>query len=73
MANTAINIVQRLDGPLVTAPVVLIISVTAPHFAPASPASFLPTFSLLIVAQLITLASASRLPKFIHRETLAKA
>ena len=76
MANTALNIVQRLGGPLVTAALALVISAShadvsqaqpATHLA-ASPLSFMPAFILLIAIQAIASLSARRLPRSIHRE-----
>jgi predicted MFS family arabinose efflux permease len=68
VANTAINIVQRLGGPLATTVMALAMSAAAPYFPASGPRSFLFAFGILIGLQLITLRSASRLPKLIHRE-----
>jgi EmrB/QacA subfamily drug resistance transporter len=68
VANTAINIVQRLGGPLATTAMALAMSAAVPYFPTSSPRSFLFAFGLLIGLQLISVASANRLPRLIHRE-----
>jgi len=68
VANTAINIVQRLGGPLATTAMALAMSAAALHFPASSPRSFLFAFGLLIGLQVIAFASAAMLPKLIHRE-----
>lgn len=68
-ANTAINIVQRLGGPLGTTAMALAMSAAVPLFPSAGPGSFLFAFGLMIGLQLITLTAASRLPGLIHRES----
>lgn len=73
VANTAINIVQRLGGPLATTAMALTISAAVPYFPAPMPRSFLFSFVLLIGLQLIVVASASRLPRFINREDAALA
>jgi EmrB/QacA subfamily drug resistance transporter len=73
VANTAINIVQRLGGPLATTLMALAMSATAPWFPASGPRSFLFAFGLMIALQLIAVASASRLPWRIHREDATRA
>jgi len=71
VANTAINIVQRLGGPLATTVMALAMSAAAANSPTSSPRSFLFAFGLMIVLQLIAVATASGLPKLIHREGAA--
>lgn len=66
VANTAINIVQRLGGPLATTLIAAVMPLSAP--APAAPASraFMIGFVLLVGFHLFTLGCASRLPVLMH-------
>ena len=68
VANTAINIVQRLGGPLATTAMALAMAAAAPLFPSSGPRSFLFAFAVMIGLQLIAVVSASRLPRLIHRE-----
>jgi len=62
VANTAINIVQRLGGPLATTVVAFVISLSASDFQAPGPRPFMIAFVLLIGLHLLALGSASRLP-----------
>lgn len=73
VANTAINIVQRMGGPLATTAMALAMSAEVPYFSTSGPRSFLFAFGLMIGLQLIAMASANRLPRLIHREDAAQA
>ena len=68
VANTALNIVQRLGGPLAVTVIAVVMSVAAPAFPAAGPRSFLIAFVLLIGLHVLALASASRLPAIIHQK-----
>jgi len=69
LATTAINIVQRLGGPIATTLIAITVSLSAASF-PAHPDSgpraFLIPFVALIALQLLVLGSAIRLPVRIH-------
>jgi EmrB/QacA subfamily drug resistance transporter len=73
VANTAINIVQRLGGPLATTAIALVMSAAASFFPASGARPFLFAFGLLIGFQLIAVALASHLPKLIYREVAATA
>ncbi len=69
VATTAVNIVQRLGGPLATTVIALTVSLSmathsipGPIVGPISGTQFLVPFVVLIFIQLLVLASASRLP-----------
>ena len=64
VANTAINIVQRLGGPLATTATAIVMSLGAAHGS--APGQFLLAFTFLIGLQLITFGVATRLPKLVH-------
>lgn len=68
VANTAINIVQRLGGPLATTITAIVLSLTVAHgSAPGpGPRPFLVAFVFLAGLQLVTFAAAIRLPKLVH-------
>jgi EmrB/QacA subfamily drug resistance transporter len=68
VANTALNIAQRLGGPMATAAMALALSASITYFPTSGPTSFLFAFVLMIGFQLIAVASATRLPKLIHRD-----
>lgn len=65
MANTAINIVQRLGGPLATTIVAVVLSRPATAASSAGTGEFLVAFAFLIGLQALVLASATRLPVLI--------
>jgi EmrB/QacA subfamily drug resistance transporter len=69
VANTAINIVQRLGGPIATTVIAIVMSVSAPYFSASGPRPFLIAFLLLIGINLLALGSASRLPVLIHQKS----
>ncbi len=69
VANTAINIVQRLGGPLATTVVAFVISLSASDFPASRPRPFMIAFVLLIGLHLLVLGSTSRLPVRIHPNT----
>jgi EmrB/QacA subfamily drug resistance transporter len=73
VANTALNIAQRLGGPIATASMALAISASTTYFPVGNPKSFLFAFVLMIGFQLIAVTSANRLPKLIRREDGATA
>jgi EmrB/QacA subfamily drug resistance transporter len=62
LATTAINISQRLGGPLVTTLVAITMAIAASQPSLLEPRSFTTAFVLLIVLQALTLGSALRLP-----------
>ena len=66
VANTAINIVQRLGGPLATTLMAIVMSHAAgPVSLPATHA-FAPAFALLVGSYAFVVGAASRLPIRIH-------
>lgn len=66
VAGTAINIVQRLGGPIATTVTAIVLSLTVPHGPAPGHRPFLLAFAFLIALQSITLAAAVRLPKRVH-------
>jgi EmrB/QacA subfamily drug resistance transporter len=73
IANTAINIVQRLGGPLATTVVAIVLSRPTADVSAAAAGPFLLAFALLIGLHVLVLGSASRLPVHIPVETTADA
>jgi EmrB/QacA subfamily drug resistance transporter len=69
VATTAINIVQRLGGPLTTTIIAITMSISAPHFPASGPRPFMIAFVLLIGLHLLALGTASRLPASIHQQS----
>jgi sugar phosphate permease len=67
LATMAVNIVQRLGGPIITTVIAITVSLSA-NVSSASAHAFLVPFAALILLQLLVLASASRLPVRIHRD-----
>ena len=65
-ANTAINIVQRLGGPLATTITATVMSLTAGHGPAPGQRPFLVAFAFLFGLHLVTFAAATQLPKFIQ-------
>jgi hypothetical protein len=62
VANTAMNIVQRVGGPIATTAIAIVVA-AAPSGEPVAGAhAFMPAFLLLTGLHLLALASASRLP-----------
>jgi EmrB/QacA subfamily drug resistance transporter len=71
-AATAVNIVQRIGGPMMTTALAIVISLSgSDHPAPAPHAYFVP-FVALMVLQALALGSASRLPVRIHQPAAAE-
>lgn len=68
VATTAINIVQRLGGPLATTVTATVMALAAGTSPGPSARPFLLAFVLLSGLQLLTLASASRLPARVHQK-----
>lgn len=66
IATTAINIVQRLGGPIATTVIAITVSLSAVSHPISSRRAFLIPFVVLIALQLLALVSASRLPVRIH-------
>ena len=66
VANTAINIVQRLGGPIATTILAVVMSLATPYFPTSGVHSYLIAFALLIALHILTLGSTSRLPVSIH-------
>jgi EmrB/QacA subfamily drug resistance transporter len=63
VATTATNIVQRLGGPIATTAVAIVLAATMNSEGGSYPAAFV----LLLALQVLTLASASRLPARVER------
>ncbi|WP_260853924.1 DHA2 family efflux MFS transporter permease subunit [Paraburkholderia sp. BCC1886] len=72
VANTALNIAQRIGGPVATTLLALVLSLTmahpALHAASVGPRPFFWPFVLLAVLHLLAFATAMRLPPRIQRE-----
>jgi hypothetical protein len=66
VATTAINIVQRLGGPLATTVIAVVMPVSGPYVPASGPRPFLIAFALLVGLHVLALVSASRLPVLIH-------
>jgi len=69
VANTAINIVQRLGGPLAVTIMAIVMSLSGTHASAFGPRTFMIAFLLLIGLNLLVLGAASRLPVLIHQQT----
>jgi EmrB/QacA subfamily drug resistance transporter len=67
VANTALNIAQRLGGPVATTLLAVAISATLHGTAHLQPRQFLLVFVMLAVLQGLTCAAAALLPLRIHR------
>jgi len=69
VANTAINIAQRLGGPVTVTVMAIVMSLvqTSAHQAAVDPHSFMAPFALLIGVNLLVFAAACRLPMWIHQ------
>ena len=63
IGTTAINIVQRLGGPIATTAMAIVMSLSATHVPAAGPHAFMIPFLGLVALHLVVLGSASRLPK----------
>lgn len=66
-ATTAINIVQRLGGPMMTTAIAVIVSLSGISTQQPGPQSFAVPFTALIVFQLLVMGSASRLPVRVNK------
>jgi EmrB/QacA subfamily drug resistance transporter len=64
-ANTAINIVQRLGGPIVTTVSAIMMSANATNQTPG-PQAFIFAFGMMMVLHVLVLVAASQLPVLIH-------
>jgi EmrB/QacA subfamily drug resistance transporter len=62
LATTAINIVQRLGGPIATTVMAIVLSIAATHFSATDHRTFFIAFGMLVALQLLVLVSAIRLP-----------
>jgi EmrB/QacA subfamily drug resistance transporter len=71
LATTAMNVVQRLGGPLATTSLALIIALTATHSA-SSPHEFAIPFMILIGIQLSVFISAMGLPLRVHQNPIER-
>ena len=69
VGTTAINIVQRLGGPLTTTALAIVMAISAPCFPSPGPRPFMIAFVLLIGLHFLAVASASRLPVLVHQES----
>lgn len=69
VATTAVNIVQRLGGPLATTLIAVVMPASAPYLLASGPRPFLIAFALLIGLHALALGSASRLPVLLHYKT----
>jgi hypothetical protein len=67
VANTALNIAQRLGGPIATTLLAVVMSFSLHASANAEPRRFLAAFVALVGFHVLTLAAASFLPLRIHR------
>lgn len=67
VANTALNIAQRVSGPLATTLLAVVISLTVHGTKSAQPQQFLPVFVMLSGLHLLAFAAAMFLPLRIHR------
>ncbi|WP_413729242.1 DHA2 family efflux MFS transporter permease subunit [Sodalis sp. RH22] len=67
VANTALNIAQRIGGPVATTLLAMAVSLTPPHPAHAQPRQFLLAFALLSGLHLLAFVAAMFLPLRISR------
>jgi EmrB/QacA subfamily drug resistance transporter len=72
LATTAVNIVQRLGGPVATTVLALVVAATTAKPSISEPAGFLIPFIVLIFLQMLGLGMASRLPIRIHQKENSK-
>ncbi len=63
LATTAMNIVQRLGGPIATTVIAMVLALSATHVSSARPQSFIMAFAVLVGLQFFVLAAAWRLPR----------
>jgi EmrB/QacA subfamily drug resistance transporter len=69
IATTAVNIVQRLGGPVATTITAMVMALTAGPLAASGPRAFTIAFVLLLGLQALTLGAASRLPALVPPRT----
>jgi MFS family permease len=67
VGTTAINIVQRLGGPMATTAMAIVMSLSATYFPVSGPRAFMIPFVAFIGLHLLVLGSASRLPVLVHQ------
>lgn len=67
VANTALNIAQRIGGPVTTTVLAVVIATTMRDHTTAQPHEFLTVFVILSCVHLLTLGATSRLPLRIER------
>jgi MFS family permease len=68
LATTAINIVQRLGGPVATTIIATVLSLSAVHFPASGPHAFFIAFIALFVLHMLALSAATFLPARIHQQ-----
>jgi EmrB/QacA subfamily drug resistance transporter len=69
LATSALNIVQRLGGPVATTLTAIVMSLSAIYLPHLGTHSFVTAFLVLIGFHLVTLASATRLPALVHQSS----
>ncbi len=62
VGTTAINIIQRLGGPIATTAIAIVMSLSATYLPATGSQAFMTPFVALLALQLLVLISASRLP-----------
>jgi len=67
VANTALNIAQRVGGPVVTTLLAVVISLSMHDHMSAQPQQFLMAFAMLSCLHLLAFGAATLLPLRIHR------
>jgi hypothetical protein len=67
VANTALNIAQRVGGPIATTLLAVVISLTMRDHTNAQPQQFLMVFVMLAGLHLLAFGAATLLPLRIHR------
>ncbi len=67
VGTTAINIVQRLGGPMATTAMAIVMSLSPTYFPVSGPREFMIPFVAFIGLHLLVLGSASRLPVLVHQ------
>ena len=72
MANIALNIAQRVGGPVVTTLLAEVVSLTMRDHRNAGPQQFLLVFVMLTCFHLLEFGAAPLLPLRIHRKTRDK-
>ena len=67
-ATTAMNIVQRLGGPILTTALAVVVSHTVPAHPVSGLHAFAAPFGALIILQMLVLGSAMQLPTRVHSD-----